>query len=136
MSDASPYFDELNAIHVEIQAWYRGTAEARADSDALDRLMARFSPQFSMILPTGATLDWSTLREIFAKHGGQRPDFGIAIADMAIVAQHPSGAVVTYSERQTDGGLNLNLRRSTAVLEIDAHGTVLWRHLQETFCVD
>ena len=35
--------------------------------------------------------------------------------------------------RQSDGEHSRNLRRSTAVLEIDAHGRVQWRHLQETW---
>jgi hypothetical protein len=132
MSEAKPFFDEIQAVNAEVQAWYAGTAEPAA----LDRLMAHFSPQFSMILPNGGTLDWPALREIFAQHGGQRPNFEIQITDSTIVAQYPSGAVVTYNERQSDGEQNRNLRRSTAVLEIDARGLVQWRHLQETFCAE
>ncbi len=70
MSDANPYFDEIQAVNAEVEAWYSGAAQA----GALDHLMAHFSPQFSMILPNGGTLDWPTLREIFAQHGGQRPE--------------------------------------------------------------
>ena len=132
MSDSNPFFDEIQAVNAEVQAWYGGTTE----SAALDRLMAHFSPQFSMILPNGATLDRPMLREIFAQHGGQRPNFAIEITGSAFIAQYPSGAVVTYIERQSDGEQNRNLRRSTAVLEIDAHGRVQWRHLQETFCAE
>ena len=130
MSDPNPFLDEIQAVNAEVQAWYAGTAE----SGALDRLMAHFSPQFSMILPNGATLDWPRLREIFAQHGGQRPNFAIEITGIAFIAQYPSGAVVTYIETQSEGEQNRNLRRSTAVLEIAAHGKVQWRHLQETFC--
>jgi hypothetical protein len=117
MSDSNPFFDEIQAVNAEVQAWYAGTA----GPGALDHLMAHFSPQFSMILPNGATLDWPTLLEIT---GG------------AFIARYPSGAVVTYIERQSDGEHNRNVRRSTAVLEIDAHGNVQWRHLQETFCAE
>lgn len=129
MSDASAYFDAIQAVNAEVQAWYAGTAQA----GALDRLMAHFSAQFSMVLPSGATLDWPALREIFAQQGGQRPEFEIRITDSEIIAHYPGGAVVRYNERQSDGARNRNLRRSTAVLEIDAHGTVRWLHLQETF---
>jgi hypothetical protein len=132
MSDANLYFDEIQAVNAEVEAWYSGAAQA----GALDQLMAHFSPQFSMILPNGGTLDWPRLREIFAQHGGQRPSFKIQITDSTIVTQYPGGAVVTYNERQSDGEHSLNLRRSTAVLEIDAHGKVQWRHLQETFCTE
>jgi hypothetical protein len=132
MSDANPYFDALKAINLEVQAWYTGVAEA----NALDRLMARFSPQFSMVLPTGGTLDFATLRDIFAQHGGHRPGFAIEITSQVVVADYPCGAVVTYCERQSDGDVTLNLRRSTVVFERDAHGNVLCRHLQETFYAD
>ncbi|WP_144157677.1 nuclear transport factor 2 family protein [Paraburkholderia sp. BCC1885] len=132
MSDANPYFAEIQAVNAEVQAWYNGTAPA----GALDHLMAHFAAQFSMILPDGGTLDWPMLREIFSQYGGARPDFKIQITDSTILTQYPGGAVVTYIERQSDGEHNRNVRRSTAVLELDAHGTVRWRHLQETFCSD
>ncbi|MEW6342355.1 MAG: DUF4440 domain-containing protein [Paraburkholderia sp.] len=131
MSDANPYFDEIQAVNAAVQAWYAGAAQA----GALDRLMAHFSTQFSMILPNGATLDWPALREIFAQYGGKRPNFEIEITGCTIIAQYPGGAVVRYNERQSDGG-ERNLRRSTAVLEMDAHATVRWLHLQETFCAE
>ena len=130
MSDANLYFEEIQAVNAEVEAWYSGAAQA----GALDHLMAHFSPQFSMILPNGGTLDWPTLRAIFALHGGQRPSFKIQITDSTIVTQYPGGAVVRYIERQSDGEHGCNVRRSTAVLEMDAHGKVQWRHLQETFC--
>jgi hypothetical protein len=132
MSNAQLYFAEIQAVNAAVQAWYNGTAQA----DALDHLMAHFSPQFTMILPNGGTLDWPALHAIFAQHGGQRPDFRIEITDNTIVTEYSGGAVVTYNERQSDGAQSGNLRRSTAVLAIDAHGKVQWRHLQETFCAE
>jgi hypothetical protein len=132
MSDANPYFEDIQAVNAEVEAWYTGASQA----GALDQLMAHFSPQFCMILPDGGTLDWPMLREIFARHGGQRPNFKIRITDTTIIARYAGGAVVTYKESQWDGGHAANVRRSTAVLEIDAHGRVQWRHLQETFCTE
>jgi hypothetical protein len=130
MPQVNPYFAELDDVNADVQAWYNSAA----DVGVLERLMARFSPQFSMILPNGGTLNHTTLREIFAKNGGQYPGFEIAITDMAMVAQYPCGAVVSYNEHQSDGQGKRTLRRSTAVLELDAQGKVMWRHLQETFC--
>ena len=60
MSDSNPFFEDIQAVNAEVQAWYAGTTEPAA----LDRLMAHFSPQFSMILPNGATLDRPMLREM------------------------------------------------------------------------
>lgn len=132
MQKVNPYFAELAAVNADVQAWYNSAA----DAGVLEHLMARFSPQFSMILPNGETLHHATLHEIFAKNGGQYPGFEISITDMTMVAQYPSGAVVTYNERQSDGQGKRTLRRSTAVLELNAQGKVRWRHLQETFCAD
>jgi hypothetical protein len=128
----NPYFAELRAVNAEVQAWYNSAADAAV----LESLMARFSPEFSMILPNGGTLNRASLHEIFAKNGGQYPGFEIAITDTVMVAQYPRGAVVSYNEHQSDGQGKRTLRRSTAVLECDAQGKVRWRHLQETFCVE
>lgn len=126
----NPYFEELDNIHVEIQALFDGSA----DADALERIMARFAPQFTLVMTSGTALDHAGVREIFAKLRGARPGSQIKIRDMEIVAAYPSGAVVKYREYQRDNAGNANVRRSTAVMDIDAHGKVTWRHLQETSC--
>ncbi|RFU46991.1 DUF4440 domain-containing protein [Paraburkholderia sp. DHOC27] len=130
MQEVNPYFAELGDINADVQAWYNSAADAAV----FERLMARFSPQFSMVLPNGETLDHAALHAIFAANGGQYPGFEITMTDMVMVAQYPSGAVVTYKEHQRHGHGEGTLRRSTAVLERDAQGKVIWRHLQETFC--
>jgi hypothetical protein len=132
MHEVNPYFAELGEINADVQAWYNSAVDAAV----LERLMARFSPQFSMVLPNGATLNRAALHEIFVKNGGQYPGFELAITDMVMVAQYPSGAVVTYNEHQTTRDGKRTLRRSTAVLERNAEGKIMWRHLQETLCVD
>ncbi|MFP3565226.1 hypothetical protein [Paraburkholderia sp. SIMBA_030] len=130
MSNNNPYFEELDTIHVEIQALFDGSA----DAGALERIMARFAPQFTLVMTSGVALDHAGVREIFAKLRGARPGSQITIRDREIVAAYPSGAVVKYREYQRDNAGNANVRRSTAVMDIDAHGKVTWRHLQETFC--
>ena len=132
MNNANPYFKELDDIHVEIQSLFDGSA----DHGALDRIMARFAPQFTLVMPSGLALDHAGLREIFAKLNGARPGSQITIRDMEIVSEYPSGAVVKYREYQRDNAGNANVRRSTAVMDLDAHGKVTWRHLQETFCTE
>ncbi|WP_341313228.1 hypothetical protein WN982_17795 [Paraburkholderia sp. IMGN_8] len=130
MNNNNPYFEELDTTHVEIQALFDGSA----DAGALERIMARFAPQFTLVMTSGVALDHAGVREIFAKLRGARPGSQIKIRDMEIVAEYPSGAVVKYREYQRDDAGNANVRRSTAVMDIDAHGKVTWRHLQETFC--
>jgi hypothetical protein len=132
MQEVNPYFAEIDDVNALVQAWYNSAADAAV----LERLMGRFSADFSMILPNGGTLNYATLHEIFARNGGQYPGFEIAIIDKAVLASYPTGAVVTYTEHQSDGHGKRTLRRSTAVLELDAQGKVMWRHLQETFCAE
>ncbi|MGF6769216.1 hypothetical protein P3T18_001686 [Paraburkholderia sp. GAS199] len=132
MNDNNPYFKELDDIHVEIQALFDGSA----DAGALDRIMARFAPSFTLVMPSGAVLDRASLHDTFARLNGARPGSQIQIKDRVIVAQYESGAVVTYREFQRDDTGTANVRRSTAVMEVDAHGLVRWRHLQETFCTE
>ena len=62
MQEANPYFAELDDINALVQAWYNSAA----DAGVLERLMARFSVEFSMVLPNGGTLNYPALREIFA----------------------------------------------------------------------
>ncbi|WP_027777868.1 hypothetical protein [Paraburkholderia caledonica] len=132
MNNNNPYFNELDAIHVEIEALFDGSA----DDLALERIMARFAPQFTLIMPSGAALDRTALRETFARLRGTRPGSQIDIRDRVIVAEYPSGAVVKYREYQRDNAGNANVRRSTAVMDVDAQGKVTWRHLHETFCTE
>ncbi|OAJ62804.1 hypothetical protein A6V36_20790 [Paraburkholderia ginsengiterrae] len=132
MNHSNPYFKELDDIHLEIQALFDGSA----DEGALQRIMARFAPQFTLVMTSGVALDHAGVREIFSKLHGARPGSQIMIRDREIVAEYPSGAVVKYREYQRDGAGNANVRRSTAVMDLDAHGKVMWRHLQETFCAE
>ncbi|MFM0718729.1 nuclear transport factor 2 family protein [Paraburkholderia strydomiana] len=132
MNNNNPYFKELGDIHAEIQALFDGSA----DDGALQRIVARFAPQFTMVMPSGIAVDHAGVRELFGKLRGARPGSQITIRDMEIVADYGSGAVVKYREYQRDGAGNANVRRSTAVLDLDAHGKVTWCHLHETYCTE
>nr|WKF58324.1 hypothetical protein HUO10_002822 [Paraburkholderia busanensis] len=129
-NNSNPYFQELDDIHVEIAALFDGSA----DEGALQRIMARFTPQFTLVMTSGNALDYAGTQAIFSTLRGARPGLQITIRDMEMVAEYATGAVVKYREYQRDGAGNANVRRSTAVMEIDAQGKVMWRHLQETFC--
>lgn len=51
MIDYSDFFEEVIQTHVEIEQWFAGVAL----EGTLQRLLARFSPEFSMIAPSTGT---------------------------------------------------------------------------------
>jgi hypothetical protein len=87
MNNSNPYFKELDEIHVELAALFDGSA----DEGALQRIMARFAPQFTLVMTSGIALDHAGLRETFSKLRGARPGSQISIRDKEIVAEYPSG---------------------------------------------
>lgn len=130
MTDYTDYFDEVIQAHVAIEQWFA----VEEDVAALDRLLSRFSPQFSMVSPLGRVLDLEALSALFRMAGGKKSGFRIELSELNGIALHEHGATVSYREKQTDAtGLHSD-RRSTVVFEKIASGRVVWRHLQETFC--
>lgn len=130
MTKPNPYFDEVISAHIAIRQWFAGPADAAA----LEALMARFSPRFTMVAPSGAQLDLDGLRQLFARTGGGKPGLEIAVDQLALLDEHAGGATVAYREAQYLGGRPSSLRLATVVFERDAAGALRWRHLQETFC--
>ncbi|MBV6823973.1 DUF4440 domain-containing protein [Pseudomonas sp. PD9R] len=130
MTDYTQYFDEVIQAHVAIEKWL---AEERDESE-LEQLLARFSPQFSMVSPMGRVLDFDELNELFLQAGGKKLGFRIELSELRGIALYDGGATVSYREQQTDAtGLRTD-RRSTVVFEKRADSRVIWRHLHETFC--
>ncbi|CAI8989959.1 DUF4440 domain-containing protein [Pseudomonas sp. fls2-241-R2A-110] len=130
MTDYSEYFDEVIQAHIAIEKWLA----LELDESVLEQLLARFSPQFSMISPLGRVLDFDALSELFMLAGGRKLGFRIELSELRGIVLYDGGATVSYRERQTDAtGLHSD-RRSTVVFEKQADGKVLWRHLHETFC--
>ncbi|PTU65791.1 DUF4440 domain-containing protein [Chromobacterium sp. Panama] len=132
MTKPNPYFDEVISAHIAIRQWFAGPADAAA----LEALMARFSPRFTMVAPSGAQLDLDGLRQLFARTGGGKPGLEIAVDQLALLDEHAVGATVAYREAQYLGGRPSSLRLATVVFERDAAGALRWRHLQETFCLE
>ncbi|KQN55951.1 hypothetical protein ASE98_00570 [Pseudomonas sp. Leaf48] len=130
MTDYTQYFDEVIQAHVAIEQWL---AEER-DASELEQLLARFSPQFSMVSPLGRVLDFDALNELFTQAGGKKLGFRIELSEFCGIALHEGGATLSYREQQTDATGQHSDRRSTVVFEKQADGKVVWRHLHETFC--
>ena len=130
MTDYTEYFNEVIQAHVAIEQWFA----VEEDAAALEKLLERFSPQFSMISPLGRVLDFAELSALFRMAGGQKRGFRIELSELNGIALHAGGATVSYREQQTDAtGLHSD-RRSTVVFEKQPGGRIVWRHLQETFC--
>jgi hypothetical protein len=130
MTDYSEYFDEVIQAHEAIERWFA----VEGDEAELERLLARFSPEFSMVSPLGRVLDFEALSGLFQMAGGKKRGFKIELSELCGIALHECGATVTYREQQADAnGLHTD-RRSTVVFEKHQSGRVIWRHLQETFC--
>jgi hypothetical protein len=132
MNDATPYLDEVIQAHEAIERWFA----VEEDDAALQRLLGRFSPRFSMVTPSGRALDVDALRPLFRAAGGQKKGFRIQLSELRVIALHQRGATVSYREQQSDASGVHTDRRSTVVFEKLESGRVLWLHLQETFCAE
>lgn len=128
MSSFQPFLQEVVDAHVAIEQWLSGQAAV----EALAPLLARFSPDFSMVTLQGALLDHVGLIALFSRGHGARPGLHIALDELRGIQAGPHGAVVAYRETQVDGAGRRTVRRSTAVFERAADGRIAWRHLHET----
>ncbi|MFG1175129.1 DUF4440 domain-containing protein [Erwiniaceae bacterium CAU 1747] len=123
------YFQEVLDAHDLIRSWL---GDASAPVEVCDSLLARFSPAYTMVTPGGGQLDYTALASFFRTQRGVKAGLEIAIENMQLIAESPTGATVTYQERQQLPGQGATLRFSTVVFESGTEGRVLWRHLHET----
>ena len=130
MNHENTYFDDVLATHVLIRKWLGGEAVSAQDCDAL---LARFSPAFTMISPAGKQLDHAGLTAFFRAAGGSRPGLQMHISDLVLIQENAAGASVSYREYQSLPGGESTQRLSTVVYETTPAGTLLWRHLHETW---
>lgn len=123
------YFQEVLDAHALILRWL---GDADSPAAVCDALLARFSPDYSMVTPGGALLDYAALNTFFRSQCGARAGLTLEIDNMQLIAESAGGATVTYRERQQLPGQEATLRFSTVVFELGADNQVIWRHLQET----
>lgn len=124
--------DDVITTHELIRAWLGASAP---DSAVLDALLARFSPDYTMITPAGTELDYASLRAFFSSAGGSRRGLQMQISELALLQESAAGAVVAYRERQTLADGSSTARLSTVVYEKSPDGKLLWRHLHETWAM-
>ncbi|MGK5029000.1 DUF4440 domain-containing protein [Janthinobacterium sp. MDT1-19] len=130
MNATNPYFDDVLSTHVLIRDWLSGEAAA---AENCAQLLARFSPDFTMVAPGGKQLDGAGLTKFFRAAGGSRPGLAMRITDLTLIQESAAGASVTYREFQSLPGGDSTERLSTVVYEKTAAGTLHWRHLHETW---
>jgi len=130
MNASNRYFDDVLSTHVLIRAWLAGEAAA---PDHCAQLLARFSPDFTMVSPGGKQLDGAGLIKFFQGAGGSRPGLAMRITDLVLIQESSAGATVTYREFQSLPGGENTERLSTVVYDTTPAGTLLWRHLHETW---
>ena len=123
------YFQEVLDAHVLIRRWF---GDASSSSEVCDRLLARFSPAYSMVTTGGARLDYSSLVTFFRSQCGRRAGLEIEIENMQLIAESATGATVVYQERQKMPDQDETMRFSTVVFELGKDNQVMWRHLHET----
>lgn len=130
MNASTPYFDDVLSTHVLIREWLSGAATA---PEHCADLLARFSPDFTMVAPGGKQLDAAGLTAFFRSAGGSRPGLQMRISDLVLIQESAAGATVAYRELQSMPGAENTERLSTVVYEKTPAGTLLWRHLHETW---
>ncbi|CDG85995.1 hypothetical protein [Janthinobacterium agaricidamnosum] len=130
MNHDNPYFLEVIDTHVLIRQWLGGES---SDPQVCAALLARFSPDYSMVGTGGQRLDFMKLSGFFRSAAGSRPGLEIGLSDLTLLQQSASGAVVAYRESQSLPGGDLTARLSTVVFDRDGAGKLLWRHLHETW---
>jgi hypothetical protein len=130
MNATNPYFDDVLSTHVLIREWLSG--EVTAPEHCAD-LLARFSPDFTMVSPGGRQLDFAGLTAFFQGVGGSRPGLQMRLYDLVLIQESAAGATVSYRECQSLPGGDCTERLSTVVYEKTAGGALLWRHLHETW---
>jgi hypothetical protein len=122
-------------LHAFFVGWFNGTF---ANSDAeFARFTTVLHPDFSMVTPSGETLDRATVLELVrgahASADAVAP-VRIEIHNLVDRVVGGDGALVTYEEWQFAGDRRQNRRTSTAFFFAApaAPAGVVWRHLHET----
>lgn len=120
----NPYFTEVTEAHKAIELWL-----SRGEGGILP-LLARFSPDYTMVPLSGVPFGFEALNRFFSTQGGSRPGLTITVDSLTLLAEWSTGAVVGYREIQQTAQ-ETTVRWSTALFVLN-EGKPQWRHLHET----
>ncbi|MCG1032670.1 DUF4440 domain-containing protein [Leclercia adecarboxylata] len=121
----TPFEHDIIDLHIALENWL---GKGEGDTNAL---LARFSPDFLMIPPGGAQLDYQALANFLESQRGSRPGLKIVIDELTTLQTWDNGAVLHYRETQTRPDQPVNVRWSSAILNQEGDN-LIWRLLHET----
>ncbi len=130
---------EVHGLHDFFVEWFNDGID---DTDAEFARVARaLHPSFSMVVPSGRTLDRVTaLEQIRGAHASatEGDPVRIAIVDVVSLVAEAGGVLVNYEEQQFSGEVPQNRRISTAYFTPapGAPNGVQWLRLHETLVSD
>jgi hypothetical protein len=121
----NPWINEIIDAHIAIE-----DCLGRGEGD-IEALLSRFSQDFTMVTPGGASLDYAALCQLFQTQGGKRAGLKIVVENIELLAEWPAGAALRYTEKQTLPGQATTTRWSTVIFQRQGE-KIIWRHLHET----
>ncbi len=122
---------DVEELHAFFVAWYNGKLPDRAFED---EFVARLGTEFTIIMPSGAELDYDTLSSAMRQSFGKTPGFRIEIRNVRLIYATGSMAVARYEEWQRneqEGPESGSGRISTVVFSREE--TLKWLHVHETW---
>lgn len=120
---------EPDALHRQLQAWFR--AEGTEDADII---LQCFESGYQMVGAAGNVVSLEAMRAGVPKQRGSRPTLVMEISEVEIRHIVGNTALVRYKERQIQD-TGTNDRWAAAVLVDRGEGKRPgWLFLQETFC--
>nr|WP_314482752.1 DUF4440 domain-containing protein [uncultured Pseudomonas sp.] len=120
------YLQEVIDLHALIEAWF-----ARGEG-AVEAMVERFQPEFTMVAPSGQQVDLQAVEQLFEHKAGSQPGLVIELRELETLHQWAEGAMVRYREIHCVNGSDETVRVSTALL-LQVEDQVKWRHLHETW---
>lgn len=122
---------DIEGLHDFFVGWFNGDLPESAYATEFE---ARLDPAFTIIMPSGAELDFTNLSRAMKESFGQKPGFRIEIRNVRLVHVTETTIVATYEEWQRNSreeSARGSGRLSTVVF--DRRGSLKWRHVHETW---
>ena len=122
--------EEVERIHRFFVDWFAG---AVPESEFATQLVDRLDPNFVIVPPDGALLEFETLIPGLRQGYGTNPDFKIAIRNLKVRHVSPDHVIATYEEWQRNARSTAspdNGRISTAIFANT--DPLVWLHIHET----
>ncbi len=128
----SVYQREIEELHAFFVAWFRG--ELPRTPAAFARFTNVTAPEFTLISPDGALIDYVTAVDWIENAHNSRTHFNIWIDNFRIHQQRDDVTIVTYHEMGArDDGVTARLSTAIFAADDDAPNGIIWLHVHETW---